>query len=140
MSSCGCTNDLSGCDVLKVISYSIVSVDPYIKDVERVVVTGQTVATTDDLTEADFTAWAIAKSQREYPEKFKCRIPKYLRVCYSVNCRLNMPCTDYQKEQVDALRAINRSIRGRRDWPECDLPDYCEGGEAGSGLPAKTRD
>lgn len=108
-----CDNDLSGCE-LKVVQYSIVSVDPYLKDVRRMVTREpRTIATSEDMTDADFTAYVIAKAMREDPARFRRYKTKYLRVCYSVICRLTMPCSDYDKEQVDALRAINRTLMGK---------------------------
>jgi hypothetical protein len=121
-----CDNDLSGCE-LKVVQYSIVSVAPYLKDFERMVTRlPRTVAISDDMTDADFTAYVIAKAMREEPERFRRYKTKYLRVCYSVICRLAMPCTDYEKDQVKALRDINRTLMSKEKISREDLARYEE--------------
>jgi hypothetical protein len=101
---------MSGCD-LKVAQYTIVSTDPYISDDRRIILGPETIATSDDMTDADFTAYVIAKNLERHRDRFRGYRTQYLRVCYTVICRLTMPCTDYDKEQVDALRAINRTLR-----------------------------
>lgn len=116
MSTCGCSNDLSGCDVLKVVQYAVVSVNPYIENWERIIVPSITVAITDDMTESDFTTFAIAHTERYYRERgernpLDGRIDEYLRVCFSVFCRLNMPCANYEKQQAEVLAAINRTLK-----------------------------
>jgi hypothetical protein len=121
-----CDNDLSGCE-LKVVQYSIVSVAPYLRDVERMVTKWpRTVAISDDMTDSDFTAYVIAQAVRDNPEKFKKYKTKYLRVCYSVICRLAMPCLDYEKDQVKALRDINHTLMKKESLTRADLDRYEE--------------
>jgi hypothetical protein len=146
-----CDQDLSGTD-LKIIEYTIVSVDPNIEnDAWRVIQSTQTVATTQDMTENGFTAWVIAlffqrpseartlaeerfgKVDRAYAEERLGRDyeswKQYLRVCYCVQCRMAIPETDCCQEQANALRDINRTLkRIARDKEE-----------GGGNLPAKTR-
>ena len=123
--SCTCDQDLSGCE-LKVVQYTIVSVDPYLQDCHRILAGPMTIATTDDMTDGDFTAYAIALYLQDpkhhhhdhdhdhdhHHRRDRCE-SQYLRVCYSVQCRLTMPCPDYEKQQVDALRTIARELDGR---------------------------
>lgn len=125
-----CDRDLSGSD-LKVVQYTIVSVDPYINDARRIVYGPATIATSDDMTETDFTAWVIALYCQGHGPKGEERHhltpeeKQYLRVCYCVDCRLTVPEADYDKQQVDALRDINRTLK--------------EKGHGGDDKPAKTR-
>lgn len=119
MSSCGCSsNDLSGCDVLKVVQFTIVTVNPYINDNHRILAGPYTVGITSDMSDSDFTAFAIAYAEQETkrprerdvnPATFQ--LDEYLRVCYSVVCRMNMPCPNYEKQQAEVLAAINRTLR-----------------------------
>jgi hypothetical protein len=115
-----CDQDMSGCD-LKIVQYSIVSVDPYIDyDEDRIVLRDHpvlTIATQDDMTDADFTAYAIALAQRRYPGELDRYRAQYLRVCFKVICRFTMPCADYEKDQAEALRAINRTLRREKGLP-----------------------
>lgn len=116
-----CDQNLSGCD-LKVVQYSIVSVDPYIdNDHERIVLPRHpvlTLATQDDMTDADFTAYAIALAQRRFPRQMDLYRAEYLRVCFTVLCRFTLPCVDYEREQAEALRAINRTLERKSGLPE----------------------
>jgi hypothetical protein len=117
--TCCCDQNLSGCD-LKIVQYTIVSVDPYIdRDWRRIVLPDHPiliVATQDDMTDADFTAFAIARAQRLYPRVRRYRA-QYLRVCFKVLCRFTMPCVDYEREQADALRGINETLRRDKGLP-----------------------
>lgn len=144
-----CEADLSGTD-LKIIQYSIVTVDPYLKDCDydddepcedeeegrghhpyqspRVLFGPSTISTTQDMTEADFTAWVIALNFGNPTARKVGRCEKqYLRVCYSVQCRLPMPDANYKKRQVEILEEISRCLCRDRD----------EGHRGG--LPAKER-
>lgn len=133
-----CDTDLSGTD-LKIIEYTIVSVDPDIEDDDwRVLQPATTVATTQDMTENGFTAWVIAlffQRTSEARQRAEERFGKegenwkqYLRVCYCVKCRMAIPETDCCQEQANALRDINRTLkRIARDKEE----------DGGSNLPAK---
>ena len=116
-----CDQDLSGTD-LKIIEYTIVSVDPNIEDDDwRVLQPTKTVATTQDMTENGFTAWVIAlffQQPSEARDRAERRLGKddenwkqYLRVCYCVQCRMAIPETDCCQEQANALRDINRTLR-----------------------------
>lgn len=124
-----CDQDLSGTD-LKVVQYTIVSVNPYTEDGERIIAGPDTVATSDDMNPTDFTAWVIALYIQRYPERIPHRDKQYLRVCYCVQCRLTVPDADYDKQQVDALRDINRTLQRK-------LPNERE--EEGGNYPAKSR-
>jgi hypothetical protein len=109
--TCDCDQNLSGCD-LKIVSYSVVSVDPEIDlDSERIILPSHTIATSADMTPADFTAFVIASLRGENREKLERYDPEYLRVCFRVICHYPLPCLDYEKEQAQALRAINRTLR-----------------------------
>ncbi len=108
-----CDQDLSGCE-LKVVQYTIVSVDPYMQDCDRILAGPMTIATADDMSDADFTAYVIALYlQEDPPPKIPHCDKQYLRICFCVQCRLTMPCPDYEKQQVDALRQIARKIQGK---------------------------
>lgn len=109
-----CDQDLSGCD-LKIVQYSIVSVDPYLKDSRRILAGPETIATSDDMNEADFTAFVLATYMADHD--IPPRERQYIRVCYSVQCRLTMPCTDYDKDQVKALHEINWTLRRDKGLP-----------------------
>src|SRR6185436_4633870 len=55
-----CDKDLSGTD-LKIVDYSIVSVSANIQhDRDRIIQTTRTIATSEDMTGADFATWVIA--------------------------------------------------------------------------------
>jgi hypothetical protein len=129
-----CDQNLSGCD-LKVIQYSIVSVDPYIDDDHlRIVLPGHPVlilATQDDLDDSSFTAYAIARAQRQYPEEMDRYRAEYLRVCYTLLCRFTLPCVDYAREQAEALRAINRTLREKDKLPPGGSPPLPPPGDVG---------
>jgi hypothetical protein len=111
--SCNCDQSLSGCE-LKIVQYSIVSVSPYIQDAERIIIDMKTIATSDDMTGEDFTALVIAKNMRDEPRKFADYNMQYIRVCYFVLCRLSVPCADYERQQAEALRDINRTLRDHK--------------------------
>jgi len=114
MSNCHCDNDLSGCE-LKVVQYTIVTVnpDPEIKDQKRMLSGPKVVTTSDDLTAADFTAWVIARFLRKPRRRPKIYYEsQYLRVCYNVLCRLEMPCVNYQSQQASQLSRIARVLEG----------------------------
>lgn len=109
-----CDQDLSGCD-LKIVQYSIVSVDPYLKDSRRILVGPETIATSDDMTESDFTAFVLSNYMSDH--RIPPRERQYIRVCFTVQCRLTMPCTDYDKDQVKALHEINWTLRRDKGLP-----------------------
>lgn len=113
-----CDKDLSGTD-LKIIEYSIVTVDPNTSDCDRIIQKTQTVATTDDMDENGFIAWVIAKYFQE-PDHRKIRHEEkqYLRVCYCVQCRFTIPDLNYQKQQSNRLRDINETLRERLPLPK----------------------
>jgi len=109
-----CDKDLSGTD-LKIIEYTIVSVDPNIEDDNRRILQPMTtVATTEDLNENGFIAWVIALYFQQ-PEHRRLgegeNWKQYLRVCYCVQCRMPIPTVDCCQEQANALRDINRTLR-----------------------------
>jgi hypothetical protein len=104
--------DLSGND-LKIINFSVVSANPYVSN-PRTLYSG-TISTTDDLTDSTFTGWAMAvfmqhfPEARDYPESEK----QYLRICYYVQCRIQLPEANYAQKQLDALYAINKTLEGK---------------------------
>jgi hypothetical protein len=109
-----CDTDLSGTD-LKIIEYTIVSVDPNIEEDElRILQPMRTVATTEDMTENGFIAWVIALYFQQ-PEHRRIgegeNWKQYLRVCYCVQCRMAIPTVDCCQEQANALRDINRTLK-----------------------------
>ena len=108
--SCNCDQSLSGCE-LKIVQYSIVSVSPYLEDIERIIIPMATIATSDDMTGEDFTALVVGRAMRDDPDRFRDYNMQYVRVCYFVLCRLSMPCADYERQQAEALRAIDRTLR-----------------------------
>jgi len=111
--TCCCDQNLSGCE-LKIVSYSVVSVDPEIdSDEARIILPSHTIATSSDMTPADFTAYVIASQRGENRERLERYDPEYLRVCFWVICRYPVPCVNYEKEQAQALRAINRALRDK---------------------------
>ncbi len=136
--SCSVCETTVGSAELKIIQYSIVNVDPYIEDCDfdddekdsgaagRVIYSG-TLSTTQDLTDADLTAWVIAMYfQRPDHKRMRHCEKQYLRVCSFVECRVPMPKPNYQQRQVEVLEQISRKLPdSRRD-------------ERG-GLPAKER-
>jgi hypothetical protein len=119
--TCCCDQSLGGCE-LKIVWYTIVTVDPEFDDDDRrndggridagrIVIPGQTISTSSDMTPADFTAYVIASQRGENRARLDRYDPEYLRVCFKVLCRYPLPCVDYEKEQAQALRAINRTLR-----------------------------
>lgn len=109
-----CDKDLSGTD-LKIIEYTIVSVDPDIEDDNlRILQPMRTVATTEDMNENGFIAWVIAMYFQQ-PEHRRLgegeNWKQYLRVCYCVQCRMPIPTVDCCQEQANALRDINRTLK-----------------------------
>jgi hypothetical protein len=129
-----CDTDLSGTD-LKIIEYTIVSVDPDIQyDEERILQPTRTIATTEDMNENGFIAWVIAMYFQQ-PDHRRLREgenwKQYLRVCYCVKCRMGIPETDCCQEQANALRDINRTLQ------RIGLRENDQG--SGDNLPAKTR-
>jgi hypothetical protein len=115
-----CDQDLSGCD-LKIVQYSIVSVDPYLKDSRRILVGPETIATSDDMSESDFTAFVLSNYMSDH--RIPPRERQYIRVCFTVQCRLTMPCTDYDKDQVKALHEINWTLRRDKGLPGGERDD-----------------
>lgn len=123
MSSCGCDNDLSGCE-LKVIQYTIVTADPNpdINDSDRILSGPDVVATSDDLSDSSFTAWVIAKYLQTPGVKHPPHDSKqYLRVCYQVLCRVDMPCVNYQQQQAKQLANIAKVLAGDKPKDEKGL-------------------
>lgn len=117
-----CDKDLSGTD-LKVVEYSIVSVDPDTEhDDERLLYGPAIITTTDDMNDSDFTAWVIARyfqapvddPLRRRKAKIEHGEKQYLRVCYCVQCRMTIPDVNYQKTQANRLRDINKTLEGIR--------------------------
>lgn len=125
-----CDKDLSGTD-LKVVEYSIVSVSPNIQNDNQRLIFSDTIATSEDMTDADFASWVIAMYIQRHPDRILHDEKQYLRVCHCVQCRLSIPDVNYQKKQADALDRINRTLERR-------LPRDTEESEGGN-LPAKTR-
>lgn len=123
MNSC-CDNDLSGCD-LKVIQYTIVTADPDpdIDDTDRILAGPEVIATSDDLDDSSFTAWVIARYLQgngkgngkggEKEKHLEHKAKQYLRVCYQVMCRLDVPCVNYQSQQAHQLSRIARVLEGQ---------------------------
>jgi uncharacterized membrane protein YgcG len=112
-----CDTDLSGTD-LKVVQYSIVSVDPDLEhDGGRLLYGPAVITTTDDMRDCDFTAWVIALylQTKDNDPLLKRRVDheekQYLRACYCVQCRMAIPDVNYQKTQANALRDINRTLK-----------------------------
>lgn len=127
-----CDKDLSGTD-LKVVEYSIVSVDPDIEDDDRRLLYGPAlITTTEDMTEADFAAWVIALYiQRPRPEILHRMVEheekQYLRVCFYVQCRMTIPDVNYEKQQAKQLRNINLTLK------EMNRSKNQGGGQGGQG-------
>jgi hypothetical protein len=126
-----CDKDLSGTD-LKIIEYTIVSVDPNIEDDNlRILQPMTTVATTEDLNENGFIAWVIAIYFQQ-PEHRRLgegeNWKQYLRVCYCVQCRMPIPTVDCCQEQANALRDINRTLRRHWDFPKSDTREVVRTG------------
>jgi hypothetical protein len=103
----GRDTDLSG-DDLKVVEYSIVTVQSNMDDDKRVVQKMKTIAVSDDMRPEDFATWVVAKfiqskKGKDYPHEKK----KYLRVCYRVLCRMAFEKDD----EVDVLRDIQKTLK-----------------------------
>ncbi|HYL05417.1 MAG TPA: hypothetical protein VE075_05225, partial [Thermoanaerobaculia bacterium] len=108
MSCSACDPSATTSSELKIIQYSIVNVDPYIEDCDldddgegpaagRVIYSG-TLSTTQDLSDADLTAWVIAMYfQRPDHKRLRHCEKQYLRVCSFVECRVPMPRPNYQQ-------------------------------------------
>jgi len=117
--SCCCDQNLCG-NELKIVQYTIASVGPYLKDDDRIILGPDVIAISDDMTDCDFTAYILAKNLESNRAKFDGYDTQYLRVCYTVMCRLTIPCRDYERDQVDVdreqvevLREINRTLKER---------------------------
>lgn len=110
MSTCCNDKDVSGCE-LKIIQYTIVDADPNpgMKDSERIIEGPKVIATSDDLTDSSFTAWVIAlymENHRVPPEK-----TQFLRVCYTVTCRIELPCVNYEQQQAVQLSNLVKTLQ-----------------------------
>jgi hypothetical protein len=136
-----CDKDLSGTD-LKIIEYTIVSVDPDIQDDDlRVLQPMRTVATTEDMNENGFIAWVIAIYFQQ-PEHRRLgegeNWKQYLRVCYCVQCRMPIPGeTDCCQQQANALRDINRTLKRLGNLPTAGVGGtghYSAVGQGGGAL------
>jgi len=119
-----CDTDLSGTD-LKIIEYTIVSVDPDIQDDDlRILQPMRTVATTEDMNENGFIAWVIAMYFQQ-PEHRRLgegeNWKQYLRVCYCVQCRMPIPGDDCCQQQANALRDINRTLKRLGNLPAAGI-------------------
>lgn len=133
--ACSCSDQsLSGCD-LKVVQYSIVTVGPYVPDIERIIIDGKSVATSEDMTDTDFTAFVLAREMRENPAKFAGVEARYLRVCYFVLCRLALTCEQYEKDTAQAERAqvlmLERINQTLKDIAAKDDKKQIEGSKKG---------
>jgi hypothetical protein len=130
-----CDTDLSGKD-LKIVEYTIVSVNPNIQnDYDRILQGTRTIPTSDDMNDTDFTAWVIALFIQKHPDRVSRQDKQYLRVCYSVQCRMTIPEVNYQKKQADALDRINATLERKL----CGCQGSCNHGGIDDDLPAKTR-
>jgi hypothetical protein len=125
-----CDKDLSGTD-LKIIEYTIVTVDPDIEDDDlRILQPMRTVATTEDMNENGFIAWVVALYFQGPHRPMPPREKQYLRVCYCVQCRMAIPEVDCCQEQANALRDINRTLKRIGGIPQRDQ-EVVEGAESG---------
>ena len=106
-----CDMDLKGSD-LKIIEYTIVSVDPNIqRDKDYIIQETQTISTTQDMTENGFIAWVIAMYfQKPDHKRLTPGQKQYLRVCYCVKCRMPIPEEECCKTQNRRLLDINRTL------------------------------
>jgi len=136
-----CDKDLSGTD-LKIVEYSIVTVDPNTSDSRRIIQPTKTVATTDDMDENGFIAWVIAKYFQDPDHKPISHDEKqYLRVCYCVQCRFTIPDVNYQKQQSNRLRDINETLKemnhlkGGQSQDSQGGQGQVQGGQGGSSNP-----
>lgn len=127
-----CDKDLSGTD-LKIVEYTIVTVDPDIEDDDlRIIQPMQTVATTEDMNENGFIAWVVALYfQKPDHRPLTPKEKQYLRVCYCVECRMPIPEVDCCQEQANALRDINRTLKRIGG-----LGPYGQGGSTGLTKPS----
>lgn len=106
-----CDQDLSGCD-LKIVQYTIVSIDPFISDDERILDGPAAIAISDDLDEGDLKARVLSNYYEKHKNCEHSRDEKsqYLRVCYHVECRFDSSCDDYEKSQAKSLQDINATL------------------------------
>lgn len=107
-----CDQDLSGCD-LKIVQYTIVSIDPFISDDKRVLEGPKAIAISDDLDEGDFKARVLGDYHHHHKEceHSKSEKRQYLRVCYHVECRFDSSCDDYEKSQAQSLERIGNILQ-----------------------------
>ena len=117
--SCGSSNvecppvtgdkGLGGRCCVKVVQYTVVSARSGPKGSDRIIVQPTTIAFSDDMDDAAFTAWVIA----EHPDEIKTVPPgdrRYLRVAYQVFARFAEEEPNYCQEQVAALWDIARKL------------------------------
>lgn len=98
--------DLSG-DDLKVVEYTIVTVQSDLKDEQRVLTSSPLlIAVSDDMRPEDFATWVVSKWLQEENHPIEHDKKRYLRVCYRVMCRLKVS----EEKEVDVLRDIQRTL------------------------------
>ncbi len=102
-----CDRDLGGDCCIKIVQYLIVSAVQGIQDNERVVVSPQTVAFSDHMTEDGFVSWVVAKHADELKHVDK----KYLRVPFCVFGRTPVAGIDLQETQVAVLADIAKTLK-----------------------------
>ena len=77
---------------------------------------------TDNMSGADFASWVIASYfQDQDHENLDHKDKKYLRVCYDVICTFAAEEAQYDREEVQVLRQIARSVARIAGRPESDL-------------------
>jgi hypothetical protein len=105
-------NDLTNSDKVKVVQYTILTIMPDDEHpLEGFKNSPRTKVFSDAMTGEDFTSWVIADYfQQPNHEHIKPENKKYLRVAYEVISTFDKEDANYDKEQVDALRGIQRTL------------------------------
>lgn len=101
---------LGGRCCVKVVQYVVISARSNMNDNNRIIIEPKTIAFSDDMTDADFTAWVIAENCAEINRKVPPGDRKYLRVAYQVFARFAEEQRNLQEEQVAALWDIARKL------------------------------
>lgn len=138
--SCGSSNvecppvsgdkGLGGRCCVKVVQYTIVSARSGPRGSDRIIVEPTTMAFSDDLDDAGFSAWVIAKHGREIDNKVPPEERRYLRVAYQVFARFAEEQPDYCEAQVWQLERIANALAPAREEKADENGDEDEAGSA----------
>ena len=132
--------DLSN-DRVKVVEYYILSIEPDNEHIlgERDEIEGRqkefpkVKVFTDSMTGEDFASWVIAEWFQDHPQTLEKKNKKYVRVCYDQICSFDAEESNYDREEVQVLRQIARSVAKIAH----DQEPSPAGGGAGGGKPPR---